>query len=187
MLWVWIGTCPRNSSTSAFSLWRRGRGEKRKRARVEGDGKEATEAQRSEDAEAGGPGREQSSRAEAPPTRPRVNPSGRGGAVGASAHFLPPCPFHFAEAFFPSHPSFTAGAPSTTGGKRSCCSTSSSLARAKFSAGVGASQAGPEAPAGWRDRPSPQTLLLSPTFSEQLRLAALQGTDLPGQSLLQHL
>lgn len=37
------------------------------------------------EAEAGGPGREQSSRAEAPPTRPRVKPSGRGGAVGASA------------------------------------------------------------------------------------------------------
>lgn len=62
-------------------------------------------------------------------------------------------PLSLREAFFPSHPSFTAGAPSTTGGKRSCCSTSSSLARAKFSAGVEASQARPEAPVGCRDPP----------------------------------
>lgn len=49
----------------------------------------------------------------------------------------------------------------------------------------GASWAGPGAPAC---RPgSDPTPRRSPTFGEQLLLAALQGTDLPGQSLLQHL
>lgn len=138
--------------------------------------------------EDGGPGQKVGVCAQAPPTRPRACPSGRRGAGDRSIDLIPflPAPSPSPRCPFPAHASFTAGAPSTTGGKRSRCSTCCSLARAKFSAGGRGVRAGPGAPAS-RPRPFGPPLRGSHTFSEQLLLASLQGTDLPGQSLLQHL
>lgn len=85
---------------------------------------------------------------------------------------------------FPSHPSFTALAPSTSGGELSRRSTSRSLARTSLPAGGRASGAGPRPGHMPLPRPTWRGRL---TLREQLLLAPLQGTDLPGQSLLQHL
>lgn len=85
----------------------------------------------------------------------------------------------------PSHPPVTARAAGASGGASSRRSTSSSRASACLSGGGRGVVGGAGAPAG-RPGPAPAPGP-GPTFGEQLLLAALQGTDLPGQSPLQHL
>lgn len=139
------------------------------------------------EAEAGGPGREQSSRAKAPPTRPRVNPSGRGGAVGASAHSFLLAPFTSPRPSFPLTRRSLPGHPRPQGASAAAAPPAPAWHVPNSLRGWGRHRRGLKLQRAGGTRPSSPTLLLSPTFSEQLRLAALQGTDLPGQSLLQHL
>lgn len=174
MLWVWIGTCPRNSSSSAFSLWRRGRGEKRARARVGGDGKEATEAQRSGERprlEDWGGSRAHALR----PRQPGSESTLLGGVVlwGHRPISFLLAPFTSPRPSFPLTRCSLPGHPRPQGASAAAAPPAPAWHVPNSLRGWGYHRRGLKLQRAGGTRPSSQTLLGSPTFSEQLRLAAL--------------
>lgn len=180
---VWAGTCPPTFSSSACSLRGRGTGERRKqRSSVAGTGrKPLTHRRRPEDAREAGAGES--------PLAPE--PAVVGGTLGAvlgarrptrSSQLLPSpqasLPLspvvHCRGALDPRRRAQQPCHLFQLGPRQSLCGRPGVMG--------GARNSGRPGPA-----PSLPAQRWSLTFSEQLLLAAPQGTDLPGQALLQHL
>lgn len=165
MQWIWAGPCPPNFSSSAFSLEDRGcrKEEENESGAAQGGGHQGPDIDLRRHAAGVRTAGVQGARHRRGPADPlqgqalrerRLEAVPGGGGVGSRPIALLLAPSPLPHALCPSHPSFTARARPTSGGKLSCRSTSSSLARASFSAGGRGVMGGARSPRGLGPAPS---------------------------------